>query len=299
MGHVGFVRWAAIGLLGAVAASGIGCAAADDQQTDDSDELAVIARDPLAMPTTVLRFESEMGWGPHHLEWHTVRQWDLLQPSDQAWAKGQGWARAELQEGKKGNGLEFLAMHRVMIRTLKEKFPSHASLFAGWAVPPTDPLDKNDPVPNGATQPMDPSKVDAIDKMMNHLDAFVSDDDLGLFLETSLRPTSRDPSARCKDKSAGLHNSMHNRFMDPQSKIDIGDPSVNLQNKRFWRLHGWIESRWTAFRELKKLSDQDPAYQAAIKKAEDMLLHPPGAKAMPGQTPPPESLRKHFEQDPG
>jgi hypothetical protein len=302
MAHVrGWSGWTAMVMALAIptlVAVGAGCSAADEP-ADDSDELAVIARDPLAMPAAILKFESEEGWGPHHLQWHTVRQWDLLQPSDQSWAKEQGWARADLQEGKKGNGLEFLAMHRVMIRTLTTKFPSHASLFAGWASPPTDSFDKNDPLPGGVDKPMDPSKLEAIDKLTNHIADFKTDDELGLFLETSLRPTSKDPAARSTDKSAGLHNTLHNRFMDPHSKIDIGDPSVNLQNKRFWRLHGWIESRWTAFRALKKLSDQDPAYEAAIKKAEDMLLHSGGVKAMPGQTPPPESLRKHFEQDPG
>jgi hypothetical protein len=87
--------------------------------------------------------------------------------------------------------------------------------------------------------------------------------------------------------------------MDDKSKIDIGDPSVNLQNKRFWRIHGWIEARWTAFRAMKKLSENDPAYQAALKKAETMLT--PGLKGLPGAgptEPPPDSLRKFFERDP-
>ena len=32
-----------------------------------------------------------------------------------AWAQKQGWTRADIQEGEKGNGLEFLAMHRAMM----------------------------------------------------------------------------------------------------------------------------------------------------------------------------------------
>ncbi|HEY8073704.1 MAG TPA: hypothetical protein VIF62_06340, partial [Labilithrix sp.] len=126
------------------------------------------------------------------------------------------------------------------------------------------------------------------------------DDDFGLFLETSLRPTKQDPNGRATDKGAGIHNYIHNRYSDPNSKIDIGDPSVNLQNKRFWRLHGWIESRWTAFRTLKKLSDNDPQYQAALMRADTMLNH--SAKGLPGGTygatePPPSSLTKFFENN--
>jgi hypothetical protein len=270
---------------------------ASDQSGDD--EIVATSKDPLAMPAPILTFLKGQDWGNHHLEWHTVRQWDRLQPSDQAWAKRQGWARADVPEGAKGNGLEFLAMHRVMIRMLTEKFPSNADLFKGWTVPPTDPNDKNDPAP--MHDAFDPTKAQAIDRLQNHLADFKSDDELGVYLETTLRPTATDPNARATDKTAGLHNFLHNRFSDSNSKIDIGDPSVNLQNKRFWRLHGWIESRWTEFRKMKGLTEQDPAYAAAIKKGEDMLamkLGGPvgGSKGVPEA--PPLSLRKFFAQDP-
>ena len=256
------------------------------------------AKDPLAMPAPILTFLKAQDWGSHHLEWHTVRQWDRLQPSDQAWAKRQGWARADLMEGAKGNGLEFLAMHRVMIRKLTTSFPKDAALFDGWTTPPTESADKSDPCPTGDA--FDPIKQKAIDKLQNHIADFKSDDELGVYLETTLRPTSKDPNARAADKTAGLHNYLHNRFMDSNSKIDIGDPSVNLQNKRFWRLHGWIESRWTEFRKIKGLTEKDTAYQAAIKKGEDMLTMklggPVGGKGIPEA--PPLSLRKFFAQDP-
>jgi hypothetical protein len=280
------------GAFALVAFSVAACSA--PAETDASDDEAELKTDPLAMPSEIRSFLATNNWGNHHLEWHTVRQWDLLGASDQAWAKKQGWARADLQEGQKGNGLEFLAMHRVMIRILTQHYPSDASLFKGWSAPPTDPKDKNDPCSQGA---FDPAKLPALDKLANHLDDFDSDDDIGLYIETSLRPTESDPSARSADKSAGLHNYIHNRFSDSKSKIDIGDPSVNLQNKRFWRLHGWIESRWTEFREAKGLSEDDPAYAAAIKKAEDMLTPKKGMPGAAESEPPPDSLRKFFERD--
>jgi hypothetical protein len=283
-----------------------GCAAstdgADDPTADTDGEAqdeVVAATEPLAMPKPMLTFLRTQDWGSHHLQWHTVRQWDRLGPSDQAWAKRQGWARADLMEGAKGNGLEFLAMHRVMIRTLTEKFPKNADLFHGWEKPPTDNGDKADPSTD--SESFDAKKAAAIDKLQNHLADFKTDDELGLYLETTLRPTAADPNARAADKSSGLHNYLHYRFQDAKSKIDIGDPSVNLQNKRFWRLHGWIESRWTEFRKIKNLSEKDPKYLAAIKKGEDMLapkLKLPGdgtAKGLPEA--PPESLRKFFTKD--
>jgi len=46
----------------------------------------------------------------------------------------------------------------------------------------------------------------------------------------------------------------------------MGDPSVNIENSQFWRLHGWIDARWTAFRAAKGLSDADPAFQQALQR---------------------------------
>jgi hypothetical protein len=288
-------------VLGMTVMLATGCAASTDPTADPSAEDGaaeddIVAADPLAMPKPLLTFLRTQDWGTHHLEWHTVRQWDRLSASDQAYAKRQGWARADIMEGSKGNGLEFLAMHRVMIRTLIEKFPANAALFNGWTKPPTDDNDPNDPSTD--TAPFDAHKAAAIDKIQNHLADFKSDDELGLYLETTLRPTAHDPNARAADKSTGLHNYLHFRFQDAKSKIDIGDPSVNLQNKRFWRLHGWIESRWTEFRRIKNLKETDPMYLAALKKGEDMLAMK--AKGTKGGTPPeapPDSLRKFFTKD--
>ncbi|HEY8079764.1 MAG TPA: hypothetical protein VIF62_36790, partial [Labilithrix sp.] len=136
--------WAAMIAIGVFTMTGCSGGSSDDP-TGNDDDMEVIAADPLAMPKPVLTFLRDNGWGNHHLEWHTVRNWDRLGPSDQSWAKKQGWARADVQEGATSNGLEFLAMHRVMIRTLIAKNPSSADLFNGWTSPPTSCSDKNDP----------------------------------------------------------------------------------------------------------------------------------------------------------
>src|SRR5262249_14824407 len=109
------------------------------------------------------------------------------------------------------------------------------------------------------------------DRIQNHPDSFAGDDDYGLYVETQLRPTPSDPAHRSNDLTTGLHNYVHNRFSDSSSPIDMGDPTVNIQNKTFWRLHGWIYARWSAVRGAKGLSDSDPAYVAAIKNATDMM----------------------------
>jgi hypothetical protein len=276
----------------------IGCAVAESDSNGSNGSAMVT--DPDAMPGPILTFLNTEGWGDHHLEWHTVRQWDRMPVENQTEARERGWARADLQEGAKGNGLEFLTMHRTMIRLLVQKFPKDASLFDGFTEPPTECDDPNDPCGPKSQGPFDANKAKAIDKLQNHLGDFESDDDFGLYVETGWRPTAKDPQHHSEDPSAGLHNYMHGRLQNSDSPIDVGDPSVNLQNRHFWRLHGWIENRWTEFRKIKGLSDDDPVYLAAMKKAE-LMFQPTMKGVQQGQRglPPSRALRKFSEsQDP-
>ncbi len=236
------------------------------------------------MPAEILDWMEQRDWGRHHLEWHVVRQWDLLTPAQQSWAAAQGWQRAARQEGTAGNGLEFLRMHRAMIELLRDNFPAHAALLAGWTTPPTDPADPQDPKPaNGRPDAFSADMQQAIDRLQTNIGTLASEDELGLYIETRLRPVAGNPGEVSADPSAGIHNYLHGRFSDSSSPIDMGDPEVNLANARFWRLHGWIDARWTAYRQSQGLSDQDPAFRAAIdaeKQHMDAPAHPVHA-AMP------------------
>jgi hypothetical protein len=237
------------------------------------------------MPGDVVAWMDVSNWGSHHLEWHTVRQWDLLDASEQAWATSQGWARFARQEGTVGNGFDFLLMHRAMIQLLRETFPAYTALFAGWSSPPTDPSSVRDPMPfNSRPRTFSSDMRTAVSKLHSPTDlaAFPNDDALGLFIETTLRPTSGDPGARSPDPIVGIHNYLHGRFSDSTSDINMGSPEVNLANERFWRLHGWIDARWSAFRSAKGLSDTDPGFVAALNAEKTHLqgmgghVHPMG-----------------------
>src|SRR3954470_4023745 len=110
----------------------------------------------LAMPKEIIDYEKKMGWGQHHIAWHIERRWDsfVSDKANAAYAKKMGWKKASRQEGDKGNGFDFLVMHRAMIEILTRKFPKDAALFKGWSSPPTDPKDPKNPVPRGT--PMAP-----------------------------------------------------------------------------------------------------------------------------------------------
>lgn len=251
-------------LLAAVLAA-TGCAAhTPDDHGNTCNEVLAATDDPDAMPDEIRAYLAEHMWSRMHLDFHVARMWDVLGPDTQAWAREQGIARWKLQEGQPTTGLEFLAMHRLMIEELRAKFPQHAALFDGWEKPPTGRDAESLPPNAGAFRP---EMIAAIDRLHDGLATFESDDELALFLQTSRRPDlegGRDP-----DRSAGIHNYLHNRWMDPASPINVGDPSLNLQNRVFWNIHGWVDARWTAYRAAKGLDDEtDAVYREAMADAQ-------------------------------
>jgi hypothetical protein len=246
----------------------------------------------------MVAWQRQRDWGTHHLMWHTVRRWDLLDPESLDYAIKHGWSRAQFQEGVAGNGLEFLAMHRVMLQRLLAAFPHETKkMIRAWRSPPTDPLDPENPLPDGQVTPFDPDLIRGIHALHECIHRYehcrVTDDELGLFVETRLMPTPDDPAHRTSDLRRGIHNYLHNRWADPASPIDLGDPMVNLENILFWRLHGWIDRIWTEFRDAAGEDDAtDAVYQAALKNAEmEMDMIEPTATVLPPE------LAQFFEWD--
>ena len=259
-----------IPLIGFVVATLAGCTAPPPMDSHTCDTISESIADPNAMPDDVVTYLADHHWSHMHLDFHVARMWDVLDMDTQTWAAGMGIARAPKQEGEPTTGLEFLAMHRLMLTELRGQFPDHAALFVGWETPPTDPSSPDGMLPAG-TPAFDPDMVKGIARIETQPDSFTSDDDFALFLQTKRRPTAADKYARSKDPSAGIHNYVHNRWQS-DSPINVGDPAVNLQNQVFWRVHGWVDTQWTAYRKAKGLDDAtDPVYLAALADAQTWM----------------------------
>lgn len=231
------------------------------------------------LPEAVVQFERKLTWGCHHREWHESRQWDYISNDPKkeqvdrfTYAKKMSWAAAALQEGVPGSGLDFLAMHRAMVVTLRDRFPEHAALFTGWAAVPTASTDV-DPLPKtgadgGAPGPFFTGMKQAILRVETDPASFATDDDLGLFIETRHRPTPGKPFAQTTDLTTGLHAFIHTRFDDLRSPIHMELFSRNIENETFFRFHGWIDRIWTQFRAAHNLVDAtDAAYGEAMRHA--------------------------------
>jgi hypothetical protein len=225
------------------------------------------------IPEEVIDWMSNLNWGNHHLEYHIVKRYDIFQfRANQGdsnslnimrFIQANNWNRASIQEGADGDGLQFLAMHRAMIQMIKNEFPQHSNFLIGWTTPPTDPNDPNDPVPNGSL--FNSEKLKGIELIESNPDFFDSEDHFGLFIQTTLRPTSSNPLNVRSDMRYGVHNYLHGRWTDNNSPINIGNPSVNIFNRRFWKLHGWIDGQWTAYRRAKGISDNNNEYIQMIE----------------------------------
>ncbi len=232
-----------------------------------------------ALPEPIIQFERSLGWGCAHRAYHETRLWRWLEAMSKypeaaqrlQYAKDKKWTPAQVEEGAPGSGLDFLAMHRAMLGTLRHRFPEHAKLFEGWT---TIPLEATaaDPLVNAPDASAPPafwnSMKNAITRLETNLDSFASDDELGIWIETQHRPTAQDPLARSTDPSSGLHTYIHVRFDDPRSPIRMQRFSRNLESETFFRLHAWLDNVWTKYRKAKGLDDAtQPAYGEAMHHA--------------------------------
>lgn len=239
------------------------------------------------IPQKAIDWMNTMNWGDHHDEWHYTRRfhyWPRIaqthpDPAVRAeiqamvdYATLQNWSAAQFQEGAVGSGLDFLAMHRAMLHLLIKEFPDLIHFFRGWETPPTDPTNSNDPVPDGS--PFDAGKNRGLGIIEGIPSPFLTDDEFGRYLETPLRPTASDPTARDPNPELGIHNYLHNRWSIDGSDVNLGDPKVNIFNTRFWRLHGWIDYQWWRFRQAKQFDDNAPEYRQLIDQYIHMMGHP-------------------------
>jgi hypothetical protein len=226
------------------------------------------------LPEPILQFQRQRQWGCRHRQYHETRQWDYIandpkQAARFAYVQKMNWTRPAVQEGAPTSGLDFLAMHRAMVGTLRERFPEHADLFKGWATVPTESTDA-DPVPPGSSVAGTflASMQTAISRLETNLASFPSEDELGLYIETQHRPTAQDPLARANVPGTGLHTYIHLRFDDPRSPIRMQRFNRNLESETFFRLHGWVDRLWTQWRAAHGLDDAtDSSYGAAMDSA--------------------------------
>jgi hypothetical protein len=154
-----------------------------------------------------------------------------------------------------GDGLQFLAMHRHMIQSLKQLWPNHQEQFTGFDHFPQSANDvpeqwRADWKAFSSTELANAKIADEIDK---HLDMFPSEGAFGRWLQC-LAPTY-----------SGLHGALHFAWVRTQNDTHgLGNQFTNIDNYMFWKLHGWIDNVWEKYRVAKGLKPDDMALTDAV-----------------------------------
>jgi hypothetical protein len=228
------------------------------------------------MPAAVVDWLYDQGWQQQHDDWHNIRRWDQNCRQSNAAADGcryaqnllaRGLWRAPIQEGASGDGYGFLAMHRHMIVGIKQAFPTHADLFAGFTKVPRVQEDPENPHPWAPIRWSSAQlrALDTLEHIEQHLDEFPTEDDLGLYIEDPFRWTPENPSVATADPASGIHFALHAQWSVSGSSATLGNGQALINNYVFWKLHGFIDDIWTRYRRAKGISEQEPHYVAELR----------------------------------
>jgi len=199
-------------------------------------------------------------WEQAHFQWHNIRRCTSGAATDDKQGGGVNPCKTnpELiptnQENKgPGDGLEFLAMHRHMIQSLKQLWPKHTEQFEGWEHFPTKASD----VPkewqaDWSAWPTATATAGAkADDPASHMSeaGFESEGAFGQWIQST----------------SGLHGALHFKWVrTSNADHGLGNQFANIDNYMFWKMHGWIDKIWDRYRAAKGLKPTDQDIKDAV-----------------------------------
>lgn len=163
------------------------------------------------------------------------------------------------------DGYEFLVMHRHMIHTLKQLWPSLQDHFDGWDKFPTQ-TDYPDILrqyfrPWAAGVLEDAASADRIDQMTREevLALWPTEGHFGQWIQCGTVQGGLGLN--------GLHGALHFNAYPPNNQAhSVANQRRNLDAYTFWKLHGWIDLVWEKYRNKVGLTPDDPQLQAELIK---------------------------------
>jgi cytochrome c553 len=176
-----------------------------------------------------------------------------------------------------------------MLRALREVFPKHRALFAGFQHVPLDQADAENPMPWRDIK-WSAAQLTAIDRLEHieaHLDEFPTEDALATYIQHPYHWTPTNPMVVNADPSSGFHDALHGQWSIMGSPALLGTNERNVDNLVFWRLHGWIDDIWERYREAAGIGEDEPTYRRELRAqceemhALDVRLLPQAASSPP------------------
>jgi len=234
----------------------------DATMKDGPAEFTVQGQVDLTVQPAVLDWFKARVWEQAHFQWHNIRRCKSGMASADPAGGGVNPCKtnpelipANQENQGPGDGLEFLAMHRHMIQSLKQLWPKHTEQFEGWEHFPTKASDvpqqwqaawkdwAQNIAQNGA-------KADDPAKHMSET-GFESEGAFGQWIQST----------------SGLHGALHFAWVRTNnSSHGLGNQFANIDNYMFWKMHGWIDKVWDRYRTAKGLKATDQDIKDAVLK---------------------------------
>lgn len=216
----------------------------------------------------------------HHGLWHYVRvAWPVITPARQVELEKAGFRPPRLRE-QFLSGIDFLAMHRKMLKEIHEQFPK-ASVPGGWNPIPFNPHDPDWPMPSTYDQIPEPAwKEPAATKHFEQESHQFpplrpKGEEISSLARTKYRGMSLDYLGRRIEN--GIHDWMHIHWSaEPWFKAEKGQhiddvrndwlasPYASHVNVRFWKIHGWINDRVNDWAHANGVDNVDALLQDAF-----------------------------------
>jgi hypothetical protein len=223
----------------------------------------------LVVPKLVLDWMKERVWEATHDAWHNIRRCNGGGIGLPGSASGSICSHKELipqhQECSDAeDGYEFLVMHRHMIQSLKQAFPSQKDLFEGFPHFPYDATDVpeiwRDRWGTGWAANIK-ATADTLENVEKNVDMWPTEGDLGKFIQCG----------GMANGASSIHGALHFKWVVNDSPYSLGKQTVNIDNYMFWKLHGWIDHVWERYRAAKGLTDAEPELvQALVDQCHEM-----------------------------
>lgn len=209
----------------------------------------------------VIEWMDEHVWQEAHFQWHNIRRCRSMGFGGGAMRRGNLDICKDYpdlipanQEGQgAGDGLEFLAMHRHMIESLKQLFPKHTEQFEGWEHFPQKAEDLPEQWRQGwsAFDAQMAAKMAQADDPAKNMSMWKSEGDFGQWIQTT----------------SGIHGALHFKWVRTNNQDHgLGNQFKNIDNYMFWKMHGWIDKVWDRYRAAQGKTPQDEDIKAAVLK---------------------------------
>lgn len=208
-------------------------------------------------------------WQAAHFAWHRVRRCPGAGGAICTDGPSKGVVIPVNQEcASDRDGLEFLAMHRHMIRSLKQLWPTHTEMFEGMDKFPQQASD----VPEAwravwssfPEADLANAKIaDEIDKPENY-SRFADEGQFGRWLQCGT------PAGQFNLSGSGLHGSLHFKWTPGDlaagfPEHSLGNQETNIDSYMFWKIHGWIDKVWEKYRIATGKPADDPELEAMVE----------------------------------